>query len=283
MADGDNIDRLARRDAELRRLRERAHRQDPDAISKLGGLLGFDFAAAAAAAPPESELAPHIERIKREREAEEARVLGRLNREVRLDEACDTSIPLTAEMRALVIADQAPLSLPIPQHMRPLRWRDQVFATHVPVVALEVARDWLGDCVDARPVLLLCGTTGVGKTVAAADAITRTEGARYVKAKRLVGLAAAQYGEERAAFVALCRSTLLVIDEIGLEKTEAGARESLHEILDERVGKRTMIIGNLSEEDIRKRLDARTLSRLDEVGAFIDCAGPDLRALRRTT
>lgn len=221
-------------------------------------------AAAAALIDVYSAGAAEVAEAKAAAEAEQqaARAVQRRRyvRAQRLAAAAETSVPMTPAMRERVEAGD-------------------VEETQ----AVEDVRFWLATPLakGARPVVILCGTPGVGKTIAAADAIASTEGARYVKAKRLVGLAASQYGDERRLFVEACTAPLLVIDEIGLEKTEAGAREALLEVIDERLGLRTLIIGNLEEPAVRQRLDPRTLSRLDEVGSFLDVKGEDLRARGR--
>ncbi|AKF06066.1 ATP-binding protein [Sandaracinus amylolyticus] len=217
----------------------------------------IDWHAVLANAPAhDDDLAARARREQAQAAARE-RVEDLAARERRLDEASETSVPLTDGMRHRVIHGALD-----------------------DVAALKWVRMWLAKR-GARSLVVLCGTTGVGKTVAASDAIASTEGSRYVKAKRLVGLASAQFGEERKYFVELCRAPLLVIDEIGLEKTEAGAREALCETIDERQGRRTLVIGNLAEDEVRARLDVRTLSRIDEIGAFIDVKGEDLRARSR--
>ena len=91
----------------------------------------------------------------------------------RLDEAGETGVPLTAEARALVVNEE-----------------------YEDTPAIKAVRAW-DQSNHSRPILVLCGPTRVGKTVAAAAAIAQHRGSRYVKSKRLVGLAAAQYGEDR--------------------------------------------------------------------------------------
>lgn len=230
-------------------------------FERFAALAKVDPAAAAEAMPTDlydANVAAEAEAA--EKRAARAAQRRRYVRAQRLNAAAETSVPMTPTMRERVEAGD-------------------VEETQ----AVGDVRYWLATPLNkgARPVVILCGTPGVGKTIAAADAIASTEGARYVKAKRLVGLAASQYGEERRIFVEACTAPLLVIDEIGLEKTEAGAREALLEIIDERLGLRTLIIGNLEEHAVRQRLDARTLSRLDEVGSFVDVTGDDLRARGR--
>lgn len=158
-----------------------------------------------------------------------------------------------------------------------------------PTRAIELVRPWL---VSSRPVLVLLSVQpGLGKTVAAAWALSRVPG-RYVRAEDLcemreLGLAkTAEGARERDRWYAHARAELLVVDELGLEKSPVQAQSNLQSLIDmrQRSPRRTLLLGNLSKTDLVERYDARTLDRLgvesDEAGIAIlrSLSGPSLRA-----
>lgn len=151
-----------------------------------------------------------------------------------------------------------------------------------PTRALERVRSWWEQRHDkgATFVLVLVGGTGVGKTVAAAWAL-RESGAEssYVKAAHLASLHRVAFSEMQREWDALVRhSPLLVIDELGAgERNDDRARAALHDAIDERQGRPTLIISNVGGEEISEYLDARTIDRLRGRGVMAAVTGPSMR------
>lgn len=150
--------------------------------------------------------------------------------------------------------------------------------------ALELVQAWV---LSSRPVLVLTGKPGLGKTVAAAWALARLPG-RYVCAGEMCELWASKRDRDRDRFFQLLRTELLVIDELGQESSADDARAMLQDAIDrrQRLPRRTMLLTNLGRAEIIARYDARTLSRLgveaDEHGIalFRHLKGTDLRSQR---
>ena len=153
--------------------------------------------------------------------------------------------------------------------------RDQVSDTP----AMRLVSQWADPQRDvARRWLMLTGTVGVGKTMAAAWLLAR-DGGRYVTMTDLVrmyspilrGLAPQTQDDALARLDALARSQTLVLDELGRDGLSPEvAREALHWLVEARHGARrgrTLVLSNISAADLRRRFsdgtyDARTESRL---------------------
>lgn len=143
-----------------------------------------------------------------------------------------------------------------------------------PTRAVDLVRQWLASKV---PALVLFGDIGVGKTVAAAWALSRVPG-HYVVANALTRMMRSDYGNPTAEYVRLMRCELLVVDELGIEEHREHAAAMLYDVVNGRQGKRrTLIMGNLDRDAFEKRYDARTISRLHEVGVIRSVKGADLR------
>jgi DNA replication protein DnaC len=124
--------------------------------------------------------------------------------------------------------------------------------------ALALVRTWL---ISSRPMLVLTGPPGVGKTVAAAWALSRLPG-RYARAQELCEMR--ENWRERARWATHLRCEILVVDELGLERDPALAKETLQDVVDkrQRTPRRTLLLGNLDKAGLVARYDARTLDRL---------------------
>jgi DNA replication protein DnaC len=138
--------------------------------------------------------------------------------------------------------------------------------------------EWLPSPV---PWMLLLGSTGRGKTLAAAWALLRN-GGRYVGARELERLATARYGDEAETFAALLATRMLVVDDIGRERDAGHMTAALLDLVDERRkrGQKTIAISNVAKAAFLKAYaDERLLSRLAEPGiaAWVSDAGDDLR------
>lgn len=148
--------------------------------------------------------------------------------------------------------------------------------------ALQVTSGWLGG---PRSVLVLLGTPGTGKTVAAAHAaLTRISRGPlvYVRESALARWSMfARYDREWAAAVS-CAT--LIVDELGTAGARDldAARQALLRITDDRMGRgrRTVLVGNLTPDDLGRRYDERLLDRLREIGFLSEVKGPSMRGPR---
>lgn len=137
----------------------------------------------------------------------------------------------------------------------------------------------------ARPVLVMCGPMGTGKTAAAAELLLSTTtpgfaayGAMYVMADELCRLRASNFGPDRERFDEVVRTRCLVVDELGTESDPAVGARVVHDLVDARVGDgAAVIISNLPWRTLSARLDPRTVDRLREVGRIVETNEPSLR------
>lgn len=143
--------------------------------------------------------------------------------------------------------------------------------------ALDRVRRWVvRQAADpmVRPIFVLFGDPGLGKTVAAAW-LLMSEGGRYIEAEELRRLHAAQWGEEREEYRRVIGKRVLVVDELGTEERSVAV---IHDVVNKRQsGRLTLMIGNLSWETFRQRYDVRTVDRLREVAAMAELTGESLR------
>jgi DNA replication protein DnaC len=150
--------------------------------------------------------------------------------------------------------------------------RDQLDPTRV----VKMARSWLAT---DKPLLVLSGPPGRGKTVAAADALVRVSG-RYTRAGDVARLFLAQFGDEVREREALIRERhLLVVDDVGTEMRPDAMGVALIEMLDaRRRGQRTLWVTNLSRGDFEGRYDdSRLRSRMAQSAVWCVDNGPDMR------
>lgn len=156
------------------------------------------------------------------------------------------------------------------------RIADPAGALELPMLAH--VRQWL---TTPRPILVLSGLQGRGKTVAAAWAIALLGGV-YLSIEDLVRLAGARFGADAARFGSALGSAMLVLDDVGRESAEDAerVRAALVELVDKRRGDRmrTIVTTNLSARDFAKAYpDPRLTSRLTQSAAWRTDVGPDLR------
>lgn len=144
--------------------------------------------------------------------------------------------------------------------------------------SLAAVQSWVSD--PAAPAwLVLCGSVGRGKTLAAAWLLLE-HGGRYVGARELERLRMAAFGEEAERFQVLLSGRTLVIDDLGREDSADRMTSALLDAVDarRRSRMRTVAIANLTRKQLQERYrDARLWSRLDECARFVADAGPDLR------
>lgn len=129
-----------------------------------------------------------------------------------------------------------------------------------------------------KPIFVLLGGTGVGKTVAAAWALARRRGT-FVEAERVVRLYEGRWKVDADRFQKLIRCELLVIDELGTEEDLARARPAYREIVNRRQSRHrpTLFLGNLNVATLRERFEARTWNRLEAIAEIRGAVGPSLR------
>lgn len=150
--------------------------------------------------------------------------------------------------------------------------------------ALHHVQTWL---LSSRPMLMLLGDTGLGKTCAAAWALARKRG-YYIKAAELADMRLDK--SEKHRYYQYARCGLLVIDELGSERDKGEAIATFDDIIDIRQHspRRTLLLGNLSKAELIDRYGKRSLSRLgpdrDEDGLAIirKLTGEDLRRFGAT-
>jgi DNA replication protein DnaC len=133
-------------------------------------------------------------------------------------------------------------------------------------------------------LLVLAGTPGVGKSVAACVWLCINgdrEGCipswRWIQA----GEIARGFAYDAEAFKSIVSVRALVIDDLGLEYLDQKDRylSTMEEILSARYANRrpTLLTTNLTPEKFKERYGERLVSRINEDGAFVVCGGEDLR------
>lgn len=146
--------------------------------------------------------------------------------------------------------------------------------------SLEAVRKW----AEARntPVLVLCGSVGRGKTIAAGWLLA-THGGRYEGARALQRLFRADFGDQLEEQERIMRAGNLVVDDLGREDDAVRMTSVLLDLVDwrRRRNHRTLLISNLSRKAFRSRYsDERLLSRLRECARWVHDKGEDMRASR---
>lgn len=129
-----------------------------------------------------------------------------------------------------------------------------------------------------RPIRVLAGGVGVGKTWAAVRWLGEYGGDRPAFTRTASFGAASAYGDASAE---LQRSSALVIDDMGAEYLDAKGNlmARLDELVDVIVGRGTpaIITTNLTVAEFRKRYSERIVSRVRGHGRFLAVAGDDRR------
>lgn len=169
----------------------------------------------------------------------------------------------------------------------PLRFRDSSFASYradQPAQAKKLAqcREYAeGFAENARsgPSLILCGTTGTGKThlaLAIANVVLDTHYVVYSTAIKALRSVKATYSKgstqtEQDAINHFVRPDLLILDEVGVQYGSDAEHNILFEIINERYEamKPTILISNLNLEELRELLGDRVIDRLKENGGKV--------------
>jgi len=131
---------------------------------------------------------------------------------------------------------------------------------------LDLVKRWWGADLE-RPILLLCGAVGVGKTLAAGWAVAACGGGSVIHAPELARRILPTRTEVEAGFEPVnLRTSLLVLDDLGTEADAGFARwsEALALLVERRlmVG-RTIVTSNMGRRQFRPRYGDRIASRLN--------------------
>lgn len=142
-----------------------------------------------------------------------------------------------------------------------------------------VIRAWLAG---STTNLLLAGTAGTGKTYAA-YAVLRAASRRgqwtwATTAGDHVAYSAFSGGQPRMVERA-CRADVLLLDDLGAERTTDFAIEAIGNLVDERrrEHRRTIITTNLGRDELVRRYGDRLVSRLGGGASIVVLTGPDRR------
>lgn len=141
--------------------------------------------------------------------------------------------------------------------------------------SLDVART-----PDTRPLLVLAGGTGCGKSLAAAWMLMRRKGGRFMPAVDIASLQPRKRAADRERLDELRdMSAILVIDDLGTEAIDDDWRSQLDVLLDQRSGNRrlTVITTNLAGSDFHNEYGARVWSRISGLGRYHESTDPDWR------
>lgn len=166
----------------------------------------------------------------------------------------------------------------------PLKARDvellaQDSASLKETLALKAVREFVALNSDDTNTLALVGKVGTGKTFAASWAIAE-KGGTYVKLDRLLELRLSWDRDEKREYARIRESRgIVVIDELGIELDRDRSPAVLCDVIDERrkSGCRTILVSNLSRQQIEERYGERTFNRLADMCVFQSCVGPSLR------
>jgi DNA replication protein DnaC len=134
--------------------------------------------------------------------------------------------------------------------------------------AIQAVRHWLKD---RRPILVLCGSIGCGKTFAGAFAAAHIGGAEHMSAAELVK---SKWGKNPMPKMA----AFLLFDDYDTQRGGDAFDESFFELMDARcnVG-RTVITSNLSRDEFLGSLSPRLRSRFMHKSVSVDIGGEDRR------
>lgn len=141
-----------------------------------------------------------------------------------------------------------------------------------------------------RPVLVLAGNPGSGKTVAAAAYLLTTSGPRLGRVNCIpaafttavnFGRLWPRHGRDKERLVELEEVAELAIDDVGME--EEDIRSRLDHLIYQRAGNRrpTLLTTNLPAQMFRERYEERVWSRLEQFGSYEGLTDPDYRSQER--
>lgn len=156
-----------------------------------------------------------------------------------------------------------------------------------PTDALLTVRSWYARALDPAvrgpTVLILAGPMGTGKTLAASWVLARQSGL-YVPVERFLRYYQGRGREHESELDRIRAARFVVLDELGTERDPDVFRAAFHWLIDGRQSRRklTLIMGNLSADQIRARLrdgtyDERTADRLRTIARLATTSGESMR------
>lgn len=116
----------------------------------------------------------------------------------------------------------------------------------------------------SRPILVLHGLAGSGKSVAAAAVLAQVPGARWASSRTLLECYTGSFGEVLQRRAVLQTSSLLVLDGIGDERPDRAdaMSDALLDMLAHRVHRRTIVTTRLLMQPFEKRYSSTPLASL---------------------
>lgn len=129
-----------------------------------------------------------------------------------------------------------------------------------------------------RAFVVLSGPRGIGKTVAAA-ALKARLGGLVVRPDEVVTAFRNEHEAARALREQLIDTSLVVLDDLGVELAADASVRAFHALVDQRQGgqRRTVVTTNLTRLELRAAYDVRTLERITHGGAFVELVGENRR------
>lgn len=133
-----------------------------------------------------------------------------------------------------------------------------------------------------RTFLLLTGSPGTGKSVAACIAVRRAvehrRGALFARAVEVSRLSLFDH-DGKVTVARMRRVSMLVIDDLGVEGLNDGWRSTFEDVLDARYQERldTVMTSNLDVAAFKLRYGARVIDRIRHDGAIVSCGSESLR------
>lgn len=142
---------------------------------------------------------------------------------------------------------------------------------------LTATQKWLADR-ERKPWIVLGGSTGVGKTCAAADALA-TEGGVFKTAEEVVVAFAAMFGPEAQERERILKARMLVIDDVGTEVDRDRMLSALVSLLSKRASAMwtpTIVTANMTANAFRERYkNERLMSRFSKSVKWISLQSKD--------
>jgi chromosomal replication initiation ATPase DnaA len=135
----------------------------------------------------------------------------------------------------------------------------------------------------SSPVLILSGSRGRGKTVAALAEVAEC-GGLYAGAREFLRVSRSQWQDDVKQMRDWMQCALLVVDDLGRESDAAEMSVALLDVFDLRpsVRKRTILVTNFDKAAFVKRYpDERLRSRMSQLASFVaDGSDQDMRRMK---
>jgi DNA replication protein DnaC len=172
--------------------------------------------------------------------------------------------------------------LPVPDEDIAMIVRNELDDSYRPLAAV---KELLADRDAGRmskPYLVLVGTVGVGKTLAAGYAIASRDHVAYVRANDLIAISGSRMREDKQRLEVIRRAPIAIVDEVGTELDAKRWRMASFELVDQRQGQRraTIFAGNVTAKGFAASLDKRTVSRMHGRTSWVEVVADDKRMSR---